>query len=530
MWLLPPPHGRRLALALVLVVVGVLPGRDTAWARQAQDRVEILGSGTSWETPAYVLEGVETGPTVMIVGGQHGNEPAGAAAADQMRHWALRRGRLIVLPRANVRALAARKRFTPGVDRELRNLNRNFPRLAAGTPRDAAGRRAVTDPPRGEVAPALWKLVETYEPDWLLDLHEGFAAHAINAKSCGHSVISHPDQVDARVVGDLMIEAVNATIPEAAHHFAHLRQLTRSTLARSAADHLGTSTLILETCFSSGPLSRRARRHRVMVFALLRRLGMLQDGVDVETILSVERAAGGRRVAIYDAEGTGGPGVPRALRQVGGERGTTAVRVCPEDVRGGALAAFDVVLFTGGSGSKQGIALGAKGRTRVREFVRDGGGFVGVCAGAYLALSNFTWSLGILDGKTISPKWRRGRGMVEVEATPEGQEALNLACGRAVIRYGNGPVFEPFASDDLPDYEVWMYYRTELAEGGSPQGIMVDSPAIAAGRFGQGRVVVIGPHPEQSPGLESVLPRAARWAARVPLPGAPARRAIPAGH
>ena len=88
-----------------------------------------------------------------------------------------------------------------------------------------------------------------------------------------------------------------------------------------------------------------------------------------------------------------------------------------------------------------------------------------------------------------------------------------LACRRVKVRYANGPVFEPSESDAIGDYEVWMRYRSELAGGGSPKGIMVDSPAIAAGRFGAGRVVVIGPHPEQSPGLEAVLPRAARWAA-----------------
>ena len=510
---------RRLRYSLVhlLVLAALCLGSATqrADAREARASVEILGRGTSWETPAYVLEGPGTGPTVLIVGGQHGNEPAGAEAADQIRHWTLRRGRLVVVPRANVRALTVRKRHTPGVDRRVRNLNRNFPRLPRDARRGDDDRVAVTDPPRGEVAPALWKLIETHQPDWLLDLHEGFAAHGVHPKSCGHSVIVHPEQVDARVVANLMIEAVNGTIPSEAHRFVRLRQITRSTLARSAADHLGVRTLILETCFSSGPLSRRTRRHRVMVCALLQRLGMLEQGVGVDTVLPGRRAVDRLRVAVYDAEGTGGPGVPRALAQIGGAAGTTVVRVCAEDIRSGVLAGFDVVTFTGGSGSRQGRALGERGRARVRTFVLDGGGFVGVCAGAYLALANFTWSLGILDGKTISPKWRRGRGQVEIEPTAAGGTALAVPPSRVAVRYGNGPVFEPFGSEEIPDYEVWVRYCTELAEGGAPPGVMIDSPAIAAGSFGEGRVVVIGPHPEQTRGLEAWLPRAARWAAGV---------------
>jgi predicted deacylase len=501
----------RTAAACLLAALSLLSGPGTARARRASLETQVLGAGQAWETRVTVREGARPGPTVMIVGGQHGNEPAGAAAADQIRHWPIRRGRLVVLPRANVRALAARKRHTPGVARDVQNLNRNFPRLAADASRDEDGRAPVTDPARGEVAPAVWKLVETWEPDWLLDLHEGFAAYAVDPDSCGHSVIFHPDQADARVVADLMIEAVNETIPESARHFVRLKQITRSTLARSTADHLGTRSLILETCFSSGPLSRRTRRHRVMVFALLHRLGMLVDGVDVETVLPAEREPDRVRVALYDAEGTGGPGVPRAHAQVGGAPHTTVVRVCPEDVRGGALDAFDVVVFTGGSGSRQGRALGEVGRDRVREFVRGGGGFVGVCAGAYLALSDFGWSLGLLDARTVSPKWRRGRGVVEIAPTPAGRTALDLPEGAIKIRYGNGPVFQPFGSLDVPDYEVWARYRTELAEGGAPRGIMIDSPAIAAGAYGAGRVVVLGPHPEQTKGLETVLPRAVRW-------------------
>jgi hypothetical protein len=41
---------------------------------------------------------------------------------------------------------------------------------------------------------------------------------------------------------------------------------------------------------------------------------------------------------------------------------------------------------------------------------------------------------------------------------------------------------------------------------------MVNSPAIAASRCGKGRVVFISPHPEQTPGLEDLVRRAAAWA------------------
>jgi len=41
----------------------------------------------------------------------------------------------------------------------------------------------------------------------------------------------------------------------------------------------------------------------------------------------------------------------------------------------------------------------------------------------------------------------------------------------------------------LADYEPLAVFRTEVANNGAPPGVMINSPAIAAGRCGQGRVL-----------------------------------------
>jgi predicted deacylase len=51
-----------------------------------------LLAGTGQETPWHRVASGEPGPVVMIVGGVHGNELAGARAAEQIRHWTLARG------------------------------------------------------------------------------------------------------------------------------------------------------------------------------------------------------------------------------------------------------------------------------------------------------------------------------------------------------------------------------------------------------------------------------------------------------
>ena len=149
----------------------------------------------------------------------------------------------------------------------------------------------------------------------------------------------------------------------------------------------------------------------------------------------------------------------------------------------------------------------------MKQFVERGGGYLGICAGAYLCTSGFDWGLKILKAKTVSPHWQRGVGMVKMELTPAGRRILGDRTGLLDVRYANGPVITAASDGSLPDYEVWARFRTALSKNGTKPGEMLDSPAIAAGKCGRGRVVFISPHPEQTPGLEDSVGRAALWAA-----------------
>ena len=100
----------------------------------------ILASNTPFATEYYIIDSGQPGPTVFIGGGAHGNEPAGAAAAEAIRHWPIVRGKLVVVPRANVPALAARRRNTPGAPKSEENLNRNYPTADLAMPRGTPAR------------------------------------------------------------------------------------------------------------------------------------------------------------------------------------------------------------------------------------------------------------------------------------------------------------------------------------------------------------------------------------------------------
>ncbi len=218
-------------------------------------------------------------------------------------------------------------------------------------------------------------------------------------------------------------------------------------------------------------------------------------------------------VAIYTGPGVAGPG-PGALKST---LDADPVRFSsrflgPDELRAGVLAEFDLVVFPGGSGSKQAGGLGEEGREIVRRFVSEGGGYVGLCAGCYLACEGFSWSLKVLDAKTKSSKWRRGRKELALGVAAGAGELLGVSGESVVVKYANGPVMEPAGSPDLPDYTVLAVFNEEVAENETPVGIQVGSPAILTGSFGKGRVVGISPHPEQTVGFEGIVPRLILWA------------------
>ena len=60
--------------------------------------------------------------------------------------------------------------------------------------------------------------------------------------------------------------------------------------------------------------------------------------------------------------------------------------ITASDIRDGALSRFELLFVPGGWASDKTVALGEAGKGAVREFVNSGGGYMGFCGGAGLAL------------------------------------------------------------------------------------------------------------------------------------------------
>jgi len=220
------------------------------------------------------------------------------------------------------------------------------------------------------------------------------------------------------------------------------------------------------------------------------------------------------RVVIFDDVGGGGVG-PTNLERCLSTEAYTVRRVKGADIRDGVLKDADVVIQPGGSGSKQAATLGEQGCANIRKFVEGGGGYVGVCAGAYLATTQYTWSLGILDAKVIDrAHWARGTGPVELKLSEEGCKFFAVPHDVVTVYYHQGPLLAPGNRPEVPDYEELAAFQTEIAKKGAPTGVMIGTTAAALGRFGAGRVFCFSPHPEKTPGRDGFVRAAVTWAGK----------------
>ena len=221
-----------------------------------------------WETPVYVVESGQPGPTVVIVGGVHGDETAGAVSAMSVTDWQFTLGRVIVIPTASVTALEDGTRMTPTAEGEDEiNLNRLFP---------INGDEQVAHP----LAVDIWRLLDNVRPDWVLDLHEGeryFIAEPpeLEDKSVGQTIIVLRDTW-AEPLAALMVRSVNQTIDSAMKQYVLIGfgRTSRGQLARAAAEHLGARGMIIETVNSDGSVESRVANHQATLREFFRVLGM----------------------------------------------------------------------------------------------------------------------------------------------------------------------------------------------------------------------------------------------------------------
>lgn len=229
-------------------------------------------------------------------------------------------------------------------------------------------------------------------------------------------------------------------------------------------------------------------------------------------------------VGVYTGDGASPVCVLETIEALRIDGGIDPVRVGPLDIAAGALRDLDVLVFPGGSGSRQYNSIGSGLIDHVRDFViGHGKGIVGICAGGYLVSDSPGYPcLRLVGTDTIDREHdKRGSAVVRVRLTEAGRRIFPETNGldHIFLQYHDGPVFVPPAgAGGYGSGEELAVNTSDVHHtGDAPPGMTPGKAFLLAVEAGAGRVFACAGHPESTRGMRWMVPRMARWAARAEL-------------
>ena len=203
------------------------------------------------------------------------------------------------------------------------------------------------------------------------------------------------------------------------------------------------------------------------------------------------------KVAVYADAGPSGIGAVEWFRLVEDSPEMELHLVDGAAVRAGALDGMDLFVMPGGSSKTEFTTLGTNGVRRMQAFVRNGGGYIGTCAGCCLLMDGedrrarmVPWNTAGSEGCTLFPTF---------QVNEKGAAALGIKKGAHVMRYHGGPFLWP-TTNVIADakFELWGTFDAEACLKGkvNPKKRMHGAGAILGGTYGKGRVFITSGHPE----------------------------------
>ncbi|MGP1448001.1 MAG: BPL-N domain-containing protein [Candidatus Limimorpha sp.] len=187
------------------------------------------------------------------------------------------------------------------------------------------------------------------------------------------------------------------------------------------------------------------------------------------------------------------------------------------DIASGCLDTLDAIVIPGGGGSRQYLNLGHENRLKIMDFIRNGGGAVGICAGAYLFSNTDGYACMKLNGaKAIDIEHdNRGHGVAKFTLDEAGKALFPELANRdtCFVMYYEGPVF--VEAGDTIAYQVFATMQSDVhEEGNAPENMTNAKPFFIGNEYGQGRIFSSIAHPEATPGMHWLIPRMVRWTLR----------------
>lgn len=254
----------------------------------------------------------------------------------------------------------------------------------------------------------------------------------------------------------------------------------------------------------------------------------LNSGKSAENLLNAQIHASNHvtvNILIYDGEGViplSVDGIEDCLDYASSENLDSNVHFnysTAEEINSQTLSGYDVLIMPGGLGITY-INNPEINAEDLKNFVKDGNGYVGICAGAYAASKHVD---GEYDGWGIAPDINSKSvdyvGNLSVSMTSNGENILD---SQKFSNFSGQKTSDFLSTSDSVTMYHWngpAMYRTDgssdsLAEYTSNETGYQNYAAIVGDTYGSGRVVLSGPHPELSPTKPEMLTRMILWAAK----------------
>lgn len=225
-------------------------------------------------------------------------------------------------------------------------------------------------------------------------------------------------------------------------------------------------------------------------------------------------------VGVFNGNGASAVCVIETLEALKIDKGINGKKISAFDICSDNISEFDVIIFPGGSGSKELNSLGKKGKDAIHSFLKKGKGLVGICAGAYMTMSTEGYpSLHLSKMKHLDrAHYNRGRGLIEFVVTKEGENIFpELKGKRAFLQYYDGPVMQLKDSGITTNTEFAKYVTDITPDNYAPSGIAPGKTFIYTENIDKGKIIAIAGHPESTPGMRWMVPRLARFVAKKDL-------------
>lgn len=224
-------------------------------------------------------------------------------------------------------------------------------------------------------------------------------------------------------------------------------------------------------------------------------------------------------VGVFNGNGASAVCVIETLEALKIDSGISPISISASEIMDGALDNLDVIIFPGGSGSKEYNNLGILAADKIRAFtIQDNKGVVGICAGGYLLASTPNYaSLQMLTVHSIRSFYNRGRGLISFSITEEGKKIFPelTEMKESFLQYYDGPMYENI---DSTIFRILATINTDIVtKKGFPEGVSIGKPAFGIANYGNGRIIMTTGHPESTSGMRWMVPRMARWAANKPM-------------